>query len=260
MAKTIAHPEVPSLAKALAKAAQLHRGLEELGLSDEAVQKAIDDLDFRRKVVVAWENLAHPALAGSGVSCTLAEAAQIMGDDFHGPADANKQFGIRMGQKVFRSVPFGAEVLKACKDTHVLLAVPGMSIMDIHGKASQVFYSESSPWYGVDVQEFAHVKIKPGWYLIRKEAVPGSASKTWVDQQAMLVPPEFVPEANLAVYAYVVHFLTIGERLYRKLWVRTNSVTASGNRVGLGGRADGLLVGRWYGHAYGGVGVAEARK
>jgi hypothetical protein len=261
MAKAVAHPAVQSqsLAKALDRAAQLLRGLEELGLSDEAIQLPIDHLDKRRELVVCWQGLAHPASAESSASCTLAEAAQIMGSNFHGPTDANKQFGIRMGQKVFRSVPFSAEALRACKDTHVLVATPGMSIMDIHGKASQKFCSKSNPWHGVEAQKFAQVKIVSGWYLIRKEAVPSSTSKMWANQLAMVKSPDFVPEANLAVYAYVIHFLVTGERLFRTLWVRTNSVTAGGDRVSLYGDADGLHVTDWYDDAHSSIGVAEAR-
>jgi hypothetical protein len=260
MTKVIAHPDSPSLAKAVATAAHLLRVLEEEGLSQTALQKPIDNLDFRRELVVWWETNANPASAGSTGGCTLAEAAQIMGSNFHGPQHTNKYFGVRMGQKVFKSVPFDAETLRAVADTHVLVAAPAVSVMDIRGKATDVFYSNRDPWYGLREQKFAQAKIEAGWYLVRKDEVPHSTSKRWSDQQTMVKSPDFVPEANLAAYAYAVHFLATGERMFSRVWTRTNSVAAEGGRVYLDGDADGLGVDDWNDGAGCDVGVASARK
>ncbi|MGH7157353.1 MAG: hypothetical protein ACREGG_04570, partial [Candidatus Saccharimonadales bacterium] len=157
----------------------------------------------------------------------MVKATQIMGNNFHGPAVVRKHLGINLGHdKRFKTVPFSAQELSAVAGTHVLVAVPAVSIMDIHTKAAQAFYSQSDPWYGERWQEFAYAELEPGWYLVRKDEVPDSTSKRWNEQAAMVAEPDFVPEANLAVYAWVLHYLATDERMFAHNWVRTNSVTA----------------------------------
>ncbi len=133
-------------------------------------------------------------------------------------------------------------------------------LAEVFAKAPQVFYSQTDPWYGERDQAFARAKIEPGWYLVRKDEVPSSTSQRWEAQKATVEPPDFVPDANLAVYAYSLHYLATGERLFSRVWVRTNSVTADGSRVSLSASSGGLGVDYWRGSASGDVGVAAARK
>lgn len=247
--------------------------------ADEEFWKALTDEAMFRRVV----RLVNGDDVPSG-SITPEEAAQIMGNNFHGVVAAETQFGFRLNAKDKRTllnVPFLAGVLQVCRETHVLVPGLPLSIMDIYGKASHAFNSSRNPWFAESGQEFAHTKVIPGWYLIRRNEVAGSRSKTWSEQKAVLVDPDFVPEANLAAYAYVLHYVATGERIFSKAWVRTNSVAADGNRVNLNGKWDGLRVNRWrHGgyrvHPFGGedaihsfwnsgrrsddIGVASARK
>lgn len=227
--------------------------------ADEDFWKALaDDEALFRRVVRVVQGDELPA-----GSVTPEEAAQIMGSNFHSVDQAEVQFGFRLSarqKRVLLNVPISANVLQAAKDTHVLVPGIPLSIMNIHAAASGEFYSRTNPWYGEPVQKFAQAKIKVGWYLIRKEAVPESTSKTWSEQQAMLTGDEFVPEANLAVYAAILHYQQTGERLFNRVWARTNSVTADGRRVDLGGYSSGLDLGYWGDDAYGFIGVASLRK
>ncbi len=194
---------------------------------------------------------------------TPEEAAQIMGSNFHPVAAAAAAFGFRPSAKHKRellNVPFGREILSTCQRTHILVPGLPLSITDIHKLAAREFYSQADPWYGQAEQKFGRDKIKLGWYLVRKDAVPNSTSRTWNEQQGLVPEGEFVPEANLAVYAAILHKLQTGERLFSRVWVRTNSGTAHGGPGGVGFRSDGLFVGSWDDDAYSSIGVASARK
>lgn len=196
-------------------------------------------------------------------TCSLAEAALIMGSNFHGPAAVKKHFGITLGRnQQWKSVPFSADELHAVADTHVLVAAPAVSLMEVYGHASQAFYSKHNPWYGERRQRnaFSDAKIEPGWYLIRKQEMPDSPRRNFAEQCGLVQPPDFVPEANLAAYAWVLHYLDSGERMFTRCWVRTASCTSKGLRVGLDDDVDGLIVSGWDDYAGGSVGVASARK
>lgn len=197
----------------------------------------------------------------SANSCTLAEAAQIMVNNFHGPAAVTKHLGIKLGRsKQWQTVPFSSNELQAVADTHVLVAAPAVSIMDIHAVASHAFYSDRDPWYGESRQTFAHEKCQPGWYLVSVDEVPGSTNKRWDDQRDMVQQPDFVPVANVAAYAWVLHYMATGERMFARVWVRTDSVTADGSRVYLSGRVSGLGIYYWIDSAFSNIGVVSARK
>lgn len=258
----IANPDVQALGRAVSRAGQLLRVLEEAGLSQKALQGPIDDQDGRLELVIWWEDRFNPKPGFASDIYTMAEAARILDGDFHGPDQARKFFGGRMSQKCFRDVAFDAEEVRTLKGTHVLVAVPRLSVMGIHAKAPQVFQSKDDPWFGASNQRraFTDDKLEPDWYWVRKETVPGGTSTHWEAQRGMVQAPDFVPEANLAVYAYAVHKLTTGEQMFSRVWVRTNSVTSAGGRVSLDGDADGLRVDGYGDSAGSNIGVAEARK
>ena len=192
-------------------------------------------------------------------------ACEIMGKNFFGIEEAIKHFGINATKQqlaALAEVPFSEEVLKSCKDTHVLIAVFPLSILDIRGIAKKqsdrtLFYSQD--WY--DKQAFAKDKGEIGWHLVRKVPVAHSTSKTWNDQQALLSKDEETPPARIVVYTMIGHFLATGERLFEKLCVRCVDLGSDGRRVVVGlFDAGGLSVNYWYDYRRDNVGLSAARK
>ena len=194
-------------------------------------------------------------------------AREIMGTNFFGIEEAIKYFGVNATKQqlaYLAEVPFSEEVLKSCKDTHVLVAIFPLSILDIRGIAKKqsdrtLFYSQD--WY--DKQAFAKDKGEVGWQLVRKEPIANSTSKTWNDQQALLSKDEETPTARIVVYTMVGHFLATGERLFEKIYVRCVDLDWGGDRVSVGGfDAGGLDVSSWNGddRRLGNIGVSAARK
>ncbi len=186
-----------------------------------------------------------------------------MGRNFFGIEEAIKHFGVNPSKAqtaALADVPFTEEVLASCKDTHVLVAVFPMSILDIRGKVERkLFWSHS--WY--NKQAFAKDRGEIGWHLVRKTPVPDSTSKTWDEQQALLDKNEETPSAQVMVYTIIGHYLATGERLFEKLpVVRTSSVGSGGNRVNVGDFGQGgLSVDGWWGDGRSGlIGVSSARK
>ena len=258
MADTIANPTA-SMSKALGNAAQLHRALEEAGLSPEARQRVVDDPDFRLKLVRFWMGDATAA------STTSAEAAQIMGSGYHGPEDVELTFWLKFTQKqrkLLEVVPFSPEVLRACSKTHVLVAGYPLSIMDMHRKMNKVFSDRDTPWYSLADERFAiTTKVTMGWHLVRKSELPGSTSQSWDVQQAMVkgTASHAIPRACLVVFAMVVHFMVTGERIIQPVWVDTNDTTARGYRVYLTFTPGGVCIRDW--HSWpGDLGVAVSHK
>mgnify|MGYP001590428914 CR=1 FL=1 len=176
-------------------------------------------------------------------------AREIMSKNFFGIEEAIKHFGVNATKQqlaALAEVPFSEEVLKSCKDTHVLVAVFPLSILDIRGIAKKqsdrtLFYSQD--WY--DKQAFAKDKGEVGWQLVRKEPIANSTSKTWSDQQALLSKDEETPTARIVVYTTVGHFLATGERLFEKIYVRCVDLDSDGDRVSVGFDAGGLDVNYW---------------
>jgi len=193
-------------------------------------------------------------------------AREIMGKNFFGIEEAIKHFGVNATKQqlaYLAEVPFSEEVLKSCKDTHVLVAVFPLSILDIRGitrkpENQTLFYSQD--WY--DKQAFAKDKGEVGWQLVRKEPIANSTSKTWNNQQALLSKDEETPTARIVVYTIVGHFLATGERLFEKIYVRCVDLDSDGYRVSVGYfDSDGLYVFNWYGDFRDdNVGLSTARK
>jgi hypothetical protein len=191
-------------------------------------------------------------MANEGIEPTTSQklAREIMGKNMFGVEDAQKHFGViptKAQLGYLAEIPFSEEVLKACKDTHVLVAVIPLTILEIRGKVEhKLFYSHEDAWY--NTQAFASEKAELGWHLIRKTPVENSTSKNWKEQQGVLSKDEETPKASVVVYTIIGHFLATGERLFEKVYVRTSSLDSGGNRVSVGGfDSKGLAVGDWFG-------------
>jgi len=234
--------------------------MEKAGLNDELAQKVIDSKgnDLATKVVRLIEN------GGFEPSTSQKRAREIMGRNFFGIEEAIKHFGVnpsRAQTATLSEVPFTEETLESCKDTHILVAVFPMSILDIRGKVERkLFYSHEDSWYNKEA--FAKDRGEIGWSLVRKTPVPDSTSKTWGEQQALLDKSEETPSAQVMVYTIIGHYLATGERLFENVYVRTSSVDSGGSRVYISDFGQsGLHVYYWWDDGRdGSVGVSSARK
>ena len=151
--------------------------------------------------------------------------------------------------------------LRECKDTHILVAVFPMSILDIRGNvpSDQCLFCNQD-WYNKET--FAKDHGEAAWRLVRKTPVTNSTSKTYDEQQALLAENEETPTARVMIYTIISHFLVTGERLFKNIYVRCSDVGPDGSRVCVGYfDSYGLGVAYyWDGDRHDGIGVASARK
>lgn len=166
---------------------------------------------------------------------------KIMGKNFLGIPEVVEHFGAISPTDPLQQIPFDEKTLKACADTHILVADVGLSLLDVRKKARKgLFYSQD--WF--DNEEFAKRTETARWRLIRKTPVDGSFSKNCSEQQALIDDSTSeAPSARQVVYTTILHFLATGERLFEKVYVRTYDVPSLGFRVYVGGfDGDGLDV------------------
>lgn len=233
--------------------------LEAAGLCDELAQKVVDskDNDLAKKVVSLIQN------GGFEPSTSQKRAREIMGKNMFGVEEAIKHFGVNPTKQqlaYLAEVPFAESVLEACKDTHILVAVFPLSLLDTRGacKDQGLFYNQG--WY--NKQSFAKEKGEVGWQLIRKTPVSDSTSKTWDEQNKLLGKDDEVPSLRAVVYAMVGHYKATGERLFEKIWVRCSDLDSVGDRVFVGYfDTEGLNVNRsWDDDRDDHLGLSSARK
>ena len=178
-------------------------------------------------------------------SASQTRAREIMGKNFFGIEEAIKHFGVNPSRRQIAAlgeVPFSEDVLTACKDTHVLVAVFPISIVDIRNIVKKLpdqtlFYNQD--WY--DDEAFANDKGETGWQLVRKAPIANSTGKTWNEQQALLSQDEETPKAQVMVYTIIGVFLATGERLFEKVYVRCVDLDSIGDRVYVGSFVGGGL-------------------
>jgi len=232
--------------------------LEKAGLTNELVQRVIDSKrnGLATKVVRLIQN------GGFEPTISQKRAREIMGRSFFGVEEAIKHFGVNPTPQqlaALSEIPFSEAVLEQSKDTHVLVAVFPLSVLEIRGKVeSKLFYDQS--WY--NKKSFAKERGEVTWQLVRKTEVANSTSKNWQEQQALLSKDDEVPSAQVMVYTIIGHYLTTGERLFEHIYVRTFSVDSGGYRVSVGDfDSGGLGVDvYWDVSRDGGLGVSFARK
>ena len=233
--------------------------LEKAGLTNELSNKVISskDNELALKLIRLIEN------GGFEPSTSQKLAREIMGQKMFGVEEAIKFFGVSPSKQqlaYLAEVPWTEEVLRSVKDTHLLVAVFQMSILDIRGhvEGKGLFYSQD--WY--NKQSFAKDRGEVGWQLVRKEPVKDSTSKTWEEQQALLSKDEETPKAQVMVYSVIGHYLATGEKLFPSIYVRCSDLDSDGDRVYVGRfDSDGLRVdGYWDDCRDDDIGLSSARK
>lgn len=252
MVTTIANPNP---AQVIGRASECMRRLMEAGLTYEALQQPIDDPKMRERLVGFW-------LSGGFQPTTSQEMArQVMGRNFFGVEEAIRHFKVRPSEKDMEAldqIPFTQDELQQAKDTHLLVAVFPLSLLQIKEKAENLFHMQD--WY--NNQTFAKEQGKSEWVLVRRDIVANSLAKTWQGQQKLLNEDEEVPFVRVMAYAIIGHCLATGERLFPSVYARCKDLSSDGDRVGLGGfDSDGLLVSYWSGVGVSSdVGLASDRK
>jgi hypothetical protein len=234
--------------------------LETAGLNDELAQRVIDSKgnDLATKVVRLIQN------GGFEPTTSQKRAREIMGKNFFGVEEAIKHFGVnptRQQLAALSEIPFSEAVLEESKDTHVLVAVFPLSILEIRGKVEhKLFYSHEDAWY--NKQSFPKERGEVIWQLVRRTPVDNSTSKNWQEQQTLIAKDDEVPNAQVMVYTIIGHYLTTGERLFEHIYIRTSSVDSDGYRVLVGDfDLNGLFVSfHWDDDRNVFLGVSSARK
>jgi hypothetical protein len=144
-------------------------------------------------------------------------------EDVHGPLEAQWAFGKTFTEEqlaAFRKLPFSHRTLEECRESHLLIAGCPLSIMDIFRKHRRQFAPHFAPQH-YDDQFARKQKVAARWYLLRKEAVPGSLGLHCPAQYALLNrQTEQVPLSCEVLYACILHALTTGEHLYPGTIVR----------------------------------------
>ncbi|MBI4029051.1 MAG: hypothetical protein HY376_01675 [Candidatus Blackburnbacteria bacterium] len=253
MADSIVSPR-PS--RIISRVAELHRMLEEAGLTLEDLQRPIDDREFRSQLVEFWQ---------SGTKWRF------------GAGDWETHYGIVPLE--VPEFPWSDDILNApcqfiegkrVKDTHfAFLGLSGvgsepLTIMKLHElhppKRQPRFYVPATEaWYNEQV--FAtQATCRVRWYLMLAQAVPGSTRKSYQDQKAMLPPEYEVP--------LVVERATMNLLYYRKfdrypdtaIWARCQDVDSYDRRVFVHSFSESVDVTHWDDDPRSRIGVAASRK
>lgn len=230
-----------------------------LGESADKVADAINgNPDFLTRLAL------YAKTGGYEPTVSQETARRIMGKHYLGVEHAIEHLKVspsRQDLKLLEDVPFDEAVLETYKNTHILVAVLPMSILDIQGRVDRsLFYFKDEPWY--KKQAFAKDKGQARWALIEKSIVSGSLSKTWQEQQALLQKSDETPTARVLVYGVILHYLVNGERLLPNVYARVSDLDSDGIRVIVGHfDAHGLYVYySWDDLRYAYLGVSSSRK
>lgn len=241
--------------------------LIEEGLDGDDLQAAISDREFRAGLMQYWKARGQQNVAPVKESLFHHAARAIMGRNFLRIEDVKKRFDVTYTPEQLLSlqqIPFTAEVLEECKDTHILFPGYPVSILDIRQrtkkKAKKIFNSDRDAWY--NDQKFANEEVGLQWYLIRKDIVENSTNKSYDEQLKLLSENEEAAQAAAVVYMTILYYLVTGFRLFGRIYVRCQDVTSSGFRVYVGYFDQGGLVVyyRWDVGRDGGIGLASSRR
>ena len=202
--------------------------------------------------------------ADRALSVTPREAQSIMRSNFFDLNDAYVHLGVVIPEdwdRVLRRVPFTREVLEECKCTHVLVAIPPISILQMRTIATTAhFYEDENPWYLAE--PFAQEEGKLAWKLIRKTPVEHSTMRSAMDQRTLLREDEVIPTARELVYAILGRYHKVGTHLLEHFYARTLTKDSYGRRVCVGSLgSDGIsIINEFHDEGrYPVVGIASAR-
>lgn len=205
------------------------------GGNDEAIRLIETDGDLRRRIAVlvveSWNKVEK---SFTSLNPQWLRAREIMGNNFFGLEEAMSHFHIIPSKEqmtAFIKIPFSEAELEECKDTHILVAVLPLSILEIRGKVKRGLFCDE-PW--LKKQAFANDRSEMGWRLVSKTPVENSMSKNWDEQRALISKDDEIPTAQVLVYTIIAYYLISGKRLFEKNNVRTLSFCSGDNIINVG--------------------------
>jgi hypothetical protein len=213
------------------------------GVTEENLKTllALSDKSWLQKSATEWLARVNKPLKWTPVvTKSYHDAKVIMGRNFLGIEEVEQAFGVKYSsgdRAKLAQVPFDEVTLKTCAKTYVLVAGFPMSINDIRqkvrGNAARLFYSAlGDAWF--EREQFAQIAVGVRWFLLRKEPVQNSTSKTYGEQEGLIPQNEEIPFARDVVFATVALFVITGERLFENVYVRCRDVSSGGRRVLVG--------------------------
>ncbi len=113
--------------------------------------------------------------------------------------------------KHLERIPFKESVMDDCADTHVLFPYKPISVDQLHKENPEFFGTRytSHLYHG---NEWAYEKSSLGWYMVRKDAHPGSVGKQW-DSQIKLKGYKSSPSVAVLVYMAIAYYKMNGKWL-----------------------------------------------
>lgn len=130
---------------------------------------------------------------------------QRMGaNNFLGVDTAIECFGANLTKRQLSElaeVPYSEATLEQYQDSHILVAVPRISILDMEAEDKYLCAWRKDDWY--KKAPFARRRGKAGWHLIRKGLVSDSIGKPWSERQKLLGENEEIPEARIILYTEI---------------------------------------------------------
>ncbi len=158
------------------------------------------------------------------LSTSESRARKIMGQNFLGVEQAIAHFKVKPSKEervLLSKVPFSEKTLVGCKDTHVLVAVFPLTILQIRHMVGRKRFSDvntTGPWY--QEQMFAQEASEACWHLVRKTPIKGSMNKTWADQHKLIGLNNKMPNVRTMIYTIFLYFLSTGIHLFETTLVR----------------------------------------
>lgn len=181
------------------------RLLIEAGLRLDDFQLMIDNSEKRERLVRFWR-------AGCAeLTTSQAVARGIMGPNMYGVEEMFDCLGIAFSQENQLSgldtIPFPAETLRACKETHILFPGYPKSIMQM--RDFPLFSSRDGNWY--DHKPFAKdEQVQCRWYLLRKSGISSSSDLHATSDT------EVIPRACEVVFGLILAHSCRDEHLFTK--------------------------------------------
>lgn len=188
-------------------------------------------------------------------------ARKIMGKNFFGIEEAIRYFGIKPTNEQLLAlvrVPFNEDELREVKETHLLIALFPLSILDIRKKIDSKLFHQR-PCHNEEI--FAKDCGVVSWQLVRKTPIDKLVPKQWEKQKAFLGENNEVPSAQLLVYAIIGYYFLTGERLFEQTYVITSSFDSGGYRVAIIFGFRGLYISHHWNTNHGiNLGISSVRK
>ncbi|MCG2701253.1 hypothetical protein L6267_03745 [Candidatus Parcubacteria bacterium] len=231
----------PDPIKVIGRASECMRRLMEAGLNFDDFQLPITNKVARKRIVKAWKSAIYESTKSQKI------ARAIMGGNYFGIEENMIHFKIKPTKKQLNTlseVRYSADILEACKDTHLLIATFPMSISDIYSRVDKNTLDVLCNINDVSNEQGYKVireKCTIRWNLIKKEFVSGSFRKREEDQLELLSEDEKVPRSNLVVYVVIGNYLETKKCLFEYKAGNCSDEDDGGNRMRVEGKCTNIF-------------------